>query len=211
MTRSDDDGFLSRWSRRKRTGGPDPDSPPPNEEAGPQAAHATDEDAADDGGAAPAKTDAELCEELGLKDPDKLGPGDDFSGFMKAGVPEHLRRRALRKLWVSNPVLANLDGLNDYDTDFTGDTVAPGMLKTAYKVGRGIVRDLAEAEPDEDAVPGPPADEDEAAAGEAELAALAPENAKCPQTSDNAGGKRQDVQENDIIPVRRRIKFRFDR
>ena len=37
--------------------------------------------------------------------------GDDFSGFMARNVPDHLRRRALRKLWVSNPVLANLDGL----------------------------------------------------------------------------------------------------
>ncbi|MFU8777406.1 MAG: DUF3306 domain-containing protein, partial [Roseovarius sp.] len=56
------------------------------------------------------KTDAELCEELGLPDPDDLQMGDDFRAFLDKAVPERLRRRALRRLWVSNPVLANLDG-----------------------------------------------------------------------------------------------------
>jgi hypothetical protein len=38
---------------------------------------------------------------------------------MKQAVPEELRRLALRKLWRSDPVLANVDGLNDYDLDYT--------------------------------------------------------------------------------------------
>jgi hypothetical protein len=63
---------------------------------------------------------------------------------MRAAIPEHLRRRALRTLWRSNPVLANLDGLNDYDGDWTGGSVAAGQLKTAYQVGMGFVRDIAE-------------------------------------------------------------------
>ena len=29
-----------------------------------------------------------------------------------------MTRAALRKLWLSDPVFANLDGLNDYDEDF---------------------------------------------------------------------------------------------
>jgi hypothetical protein len=40
---------------------------------------------------------------------------------MREGVPEALRNRALRKLWLSDPVLANLDGLNDYDEDFVAE------------------------------------------------------------------------------------------
>jgi len=43
----------------------------------------------------------------------------DFTVFMNDKVPETLRRMALRKLWRSNPILANIDGLNDYDEDFT--------------------------------------------------------------------------------------------
>lgn len=46
----------------------------------------------------------------------------DFTVFMDAKVPEALRRMALRKLWRSNPILANIDGLNDYDEDFTDAT-----------------------------------------------------------------------------------------
>ena len=92
------------------------------------------------------KTDEELLEELGLPDPDSLNPGDDFSAFMAKAVPERLRRRALRRLWTSNPVLANLDGLTDYSDDFTdAATVLPDM-RTAYEVGRGMfehVRTLA--------------------------------------------------------------------
>lgn len=92
------------------------------------------------------KTDAELLQELGLPDPDTLSPGDDFAAFMQRAVPERLRRRALRRLWASNPVLANLDGLVDYSDDFTdAATVLPDM-RTAYEVGRGMyehVRTLA--------------------------------------------------------------------
>lgn len=98
--------------------------------------------------------EAELLAKLDLPDPDTLKPGDDFTAFLRDVVPEHLRRRALRRLWRSNPVLANLDGLNDYDTDYTNAaTDAPG-LKTAYRVGRGLLKHieaLAAAEPASDA------------------------------------------------------------
>lgn len=95
------------------------------------------------------KTDAEILGALELQDPDLMQLGDDFAAFMHSAVPEHLRRKALRRLWRSNPVLANLDGLVDHGDDFTdAATVLPGM-KTAYQVGRGMVRHvlaLAEAE-----------------------------------------------------------------
>lgn len=137
-----DDSFLSRWARRKQAVAA--------EEA---EARVSAEPAAAPAEAPPpeTRTDAEILEELGLKDPDLLEAGDDFRAFLQAAVPEHLRRRALRKLWVSNPVLANLDGLNDYDGDFTGGSVGPGMLKTAYQVGRGLVRDLVEDGPEAEA------------------------------------------------------------
>lgn len=86
------------------------------------------------------KTDAELLAEFGLPDPDTLAMGDDFSGFMARAVPEHLRRRALRKLWVSNPVLANLDGLLDHGEDYTDAAVVFPDMKTAYQVGKGMMQ-----------------------------------------------------------------------
>lgn len=86
------------------------------------------------------KTDAEILEELGLPDPDSLQKDDDFTQFLAKTVPERLRRRALRRLWLSNPVLANLDGLNDYDDDFTDASTAGQVVKTAYEVGRGFLK-----------------------------------------------------------------------
>ncbi|MEE9587788.1 MAG: DUF3306 domain-containing protein, partial [Hyphomicrobiaceae bacterium] len=65
----------------------------------------------------------------------------DFTRFMKAGVPEAIRRRALRQLWLSDPVLANLDGLNDYDEDFTDAKLVVEFLQTSHKVGQGYLTD----------------------------------------------------------------------
>ncbi|MAY88839.1 MAG: hypothetical protein CML02_19220 [Pseudooceanicola sp.] len=84
------------------------------------------------------RSDTEILAELNLPDPDTLISGDDVAAFMARAVPEHLRRRALRRLWRLNPVLANLDGLNDYDGDFTTGSVPTGMLQTSYQVGKGL-------------------------------------------------------------------------
>lgn len=148
-------GFLSRWSRRKQSVATEPDDPDAvSEDAAADAAGDAEEAELADTQADEELSDAELLEKYDLKDPDELGPGDDFSGFMRAAIPEHLRRRALRTLWRSNPVLANLDGLNDYDGDWTGGSVPAGQLKTAYRVGMGFVRDVAEASDKVDDVAG---------------------------------------------------------
>ncbi|MFQ5626375.1 MAG: DUF3306 domain-containing protein, partial [Methyloligellaceae bacterium] len=68
---------------------------------------------------------------------DKLNYGSDYTQFMKNGVPEAVRRRALRMLWSSNPILANIDGLNDYDEDFTDAALAVKVLTSNYKPGLG--------------------------------------------------------------------------
>ncbi|RYH03482.1 DUF3306 domain-containing protein [Salipiger sp. IMCC34102] len=77
-----------------------------------------------------------------LPDPDTMTAGDDFTAFMAKAVPSHLRNRALRQLWRSNPVLACLDGLNDYDDDYLAMSKGQGPLKTTYEVGKGLKRHL---------------------------------------------------------------------
>ncbi len=68
---------------------------------------------------------------------DSLNYASDYTKFMKKGVPEAVKRRALRMLWSSNPILANLDGLNDYDEDFTDAALAVKVLTSNYKPGIG--------------------------------------------------------------------------
>jgi hypothetical protein len=92
------------------------------------------------------KTEVEVLEELGLPDPDAMVQGDDFKAFLRKAVPEHLRKRALRTLWRSNPVLACVDGLNDYDDDYLTGSFGQGPISTTYQVGKGMLSHLREVE-----------------------------------------------------------------
>ena len=85
------------------------------------------------------KSDAELLARFDLPDPDMLQPGSDVSGFMAKAIPERLRRRALRRLWRLNPVLANVDGLVDYGEDYTDASCVIENIQTAYQVGKGML------------------------------------------------------------------------
>jgi Protein of unknown function (DUF3306) len=116
-----DENLLLRWSRRKheaRQGKPvaatptapaepAPGTVPPSQEA----VAASSEPVA----AAQDQVPAETVKPEDLPDVETLTYDSDFSPFMREGVPEFLKKQALRKLWLSNPVFANLDGLNDYD------------------------------------------------------------------------------------------------
>lgn len=120
------------------------------------------------------KTEVEVLEELGLPDPDAMVQGDDFKAFLRKAVPEHLRKRALRTLWRSNPVLACVDGLNDYDDDYLTGSFGQGPISTTYQVGKGMLSHLREVErqkqallaPDEEVVVLEPTEEKLDYAGE---------------------------------------------
>ncbi|OUS35762.1 hypothetical protein A9Q94_11505 [Rhodobacterales bacterium 56_14_T64] len=92
------------------------------------------------------KSDAEILAELELPDPDSLGEGDDFKVFLTETVPARIRTRALRRLWLTNPVLANVDGLVDYGEDFTDASCVIKNIKTAYQVGKGMTAHVEELE-----------------------------------------------------------------
>lgn len=194
----EDEPFLSRWSRRKRKPEPEPEPEAP--------APAAPQQTTRPGPASESEpeTEAEVLDRLDLPDPDSLKPGDDFAAFMNKAVPEALRKRALRRLWRSNPVLANLDGLNDYDGDFTGGTVARGELKTAYRVGRGFLRDLVEDEaPAEAATREPDPDATAETAKPAETQAESAPAADTPDPADDSSPGTQSRQ------PRRRMAFRY--
>lgn len=84
-------------------------------------------------------SEQELLEKYNLPDPASIEIGTDITGFMRREIPEFLRRKALRSLWKSNPVLAVLDGLNDYDEDYTLASTAGQTVTSLYRVGEGLV------------------------------------------------------------------------
>jgi hypothetical protein len=133
MTRDPDaPAGLSRWSRLKLAAHDPAPEAEEEVEPEPEAPIVAPDPALED------LPEAEVLERLGLPDPDLMQAGDDFSAFMQRTVPEFLRRRALRRLWLSNPVLANLDGLIDHGEDYTDAATVQGGMKTLYEIGRGI-------------------------------------------------------------------------
>lgn len=87
----------------------------------------------------PESEDTASPEQYDNFDFDNLNYASDYTQFMKKSVPEAVRRRALRQLWGSNPILANIDGLNDYDEDFTDAALAVKVLSSNYKPGTGYL------------------------------------------------------------------------
>lgn len=134
-----DDGFLSRWSRRKLA----PDDEIQTDDLAAIGHNSAAAEPTDDAEHAEL-TDEELLEKLELPDPDTLVKGDDFKRFMETGIPSRLRNRALRRLWVSDPVLANVDMLVDYGEDFTDAATVIENMQTVYEVGKGAARRVRE-------------------------------------------------------------------
>lgn len=125
---------IQRWSRKKSGASKEAELPPPatiDPEPSPEERELVVNEAL---------PEREVLEKYDLPDPDAIKLGTDITGFMRKEIPELLRRRALRSLWKSNPVLAVLDGLNDYDEDYTNAAVATNAMKTLYKVGQGFDR-----------------------------------------------------------------------
>lgn len=172
------DDFLGRWSRRKQ----EARRSEPEELAAPVPGARPDQGRPDDVRPDDMRPDEEVLEELGLPDPDTLGPGADFRAFMAEAVPDRIRRRALRRLWGSNPVLANLDRLVDYGEDYTDAATVVANLQTAYRAGRGYLDRLGETAET-------PAEEAPASAGEA---AEQPEPSASPA---DAGGDESEAAE----------------
>ncbi|MEM1351878.1 MAG: DUF3306 domain-containing protein [Pseudomonadota bacterium] len=154
------------------------------------------------------KPDSEALEALNLPDPAQMKSGDDFSGFMAREVPEHLRRQALRHLWRSNPVLACVDGLNEYDDDYRAAMLLQEPIKTAYQVGKGMLKHIEDLEQKKEALAAGPADED--------IAESAPEPAPEVMHNDapDAAYVEPDVADLDVpedaSPSPRRMRFRFE-
>lgn len=118
-------GFVARWSRLKLEASDEEHSETEETSAPVQAPSDEVEDEV-------MRANRQAAEAVDL---DSLGFKSDFSVFMKAGVPAALRRKALRKLWTTDPVLANLDGLNDYEQVRSGKEMS--NIRSLWQVGRG--------------------------------------------------------------------------
>jgi hypothetical protein len=120
----EDDGFLARWSRRKRSSAaPQRDTVTPT----------TPADAAETIApnlAAPSagrEADEALTEPPSLPPIDSLDAASDITPFLAPGVPAELTRRALRKAWESDPAIRDFIGLSENSWDFNAPDGVPGF------------------------------------------------------------------------------------
>lgn len=157
MSGQDQEGFLGRWSRLKQQARelPEVERAVPSPTGGDAERAATPVPPADRDAITEQQPNSEASpgerkltrEDFADVDFEALDFQSDYGRFMQDGVPDDVRNQALRKLWASNPVLANIDGLDDYCEDYTDAAVVPkGVLKTAYRVGRGFLSDTEVAE-----------------------------------------------------------------
>jgi hypothetical protein len=140
---SDDEGFVSRWSRLKQRARDDkaPVAEPPQ----PALPVETGADEGKTPAEKPAEKDKKPFDISELPSVDSLTKDSDYSGFMRAEVPEDLRQKALRRLWASDPVLSAPEVLDMHNLDYNNVPIFPEGLKTLYRVGQGML-DSLEAE-----------------------------------------------------------------
>lgn len=140
------EGFLARWSRRKR--GSEAGRDAPAADAAPASAGAQSNSGAVPVPAAP----AEPAPAPPLPSIESLTTDSDFSPFMRADVDGGLRSQALRKLF-SDPRYNVMDGLDVYIDDYSKpDPLPEGWLEKLEQVKHlGIFREPEETAGEEGA------------------------------------------------------------
>ncbi len=162
-----EEGFLGRWSRRKRTArrarpaagvadaagtakpAPVGDETPPRrtgrmitDPIGTTVAEPEKTEEATDGSALAAvePTGEAVDPTADLPPVETLDENSDYTGFLRDGVPEALRNAALRRLWRSSPLFAFRDGLDDYDENFRAAAAVVEGLKRVARGRKGAAR-----------------------------------------------------------------------
>lgn len=127
-------------------------------------------------------------------DLDKLDGNSDYAPFMRDGVPEHIKNKALKKLWATNPIMARMDGLDDYCEDFSDAAWVAPNLRTSYKVGQGFLSDEEAAQWDALGKP-------DASDADAKVAAGASDSAGAAVAADGVSIAQEAPDQDEIAPL----------
>ena len=179
----EEEGFLARWSRRKRQAAalprdgepPEPDPAPAPISALPPAAEGELPPPAAE---APAPAEAPEDMPADLPPLESLTAGSDITPFLRPQVPAALRQAALRRLWSLDPAIRDFVGPADYAWDYNAPGGVPGF---ALELGGEARRLLAQAiglgpEPEDGRRDAPPAPEATAPAAAPEEPLSPPES-----------------------------------
>ncbi len=152
---NEDEGFLGRWARLKRS----------------RAAEVSEEPKVE-----PSESEVEPFDPASLPALETLDAVSDYTAFLKPGVPRELRVLALRRAWATDPAITGYKTLADYDWDFNAPgygalRVTDNVKELADRVF-GMIKAEEEPEPAEPESAEPESPAVEVAAAEPEPEAL---------------------------------------
>jgi hypothetical protein len=142
---SDQDNFLTRWSRRKLEPADD------NVQADKPAAKGGDAEkpviAPAPEAAVPPVPEFDVTK---LPSIESIGANSDITAFLQAGVPSALRHAALRRAWVADPAIRNFIGPSENAWDFTDPKAMPGFgeLDPSIDIKKLVAEIFGEAGPE---------------------------------------------------------------
>lgn len=178
---SDEEPFLTRWSRRKREARPAEPDATPELPAAPTNPEALDPPAAGE----PAGIDPSVLPPI-----ESIGAGTDIRVFLQPGVPAELARAALRRAWVADPAIRDFVGPAENAWDFNAPGGVPGFAPLASdevkRLAAQLFGDASAAAKDDPAVgaaSGPDRPAAEPSAKDADVARIAGDPAARPEAS----------------------------
>lgn len=186
------EGFLARWSRRKRAAAlpePAPDETAPD--AAPEVVHGGAAPAARPAGTglapAPAAADPAAAEAPPPAEPafdpaslppvESLTAESDLAPFLRPQVPAALRQAALRRMWSLDPAIRDFIGPADYAWDYNTPGGAPGFALDLGREAARLVADIVTGPPGAGTGAAPAADGPGPMPGEGSAPALPPPGA----------------------------------
>jgi len=124
---SENEPFLTRWSRLKQRtakGAPAPSPEAHAPSANPTRGEADPRAAATMSDSEPA---AQAFDPASLPPLDSIDAGTDIRAFLARGVPAELKQAALRRAWAADPAIRDFIGLSENSWDFTAPDGVPGF------------------------------------------------------------------------------------
>jgi hypothetical protein len=147
---SEQEKFVTRWSRLKRTSAQTGKMPAD------AASSEVKQEAAVDRPAGASRCDEGTGEPFDvsqLPSIESLTASSDIKAFLQPGVPAQLTKAALRKVWTTVPAIRDFIGIAENQWDFTDPTAIPGFgpLKAGDDVSQLVAQAMGKVRPQADA------------------------------------------------------------
>ena len=138
---SGEENFLARWSRRKAEDKAAGKAEPPPAKTAEAPAEEKSPEPATGETAGKAEEPVDLSK---LPSLESLGKDSDYSMFMRKGVPEDLRLKAIRRMWATDPSIAGPDLLDMHAWDYTGTDGLKPLVAPAIEAVAAAAKELVE-------------------------------------------------------------------